>query len=116
MTARPTPNSLEIVHSEHPRGPFRCVVFDFDGTLSLLRGNWQGLMVPMMVDALVVTGTAESRETLTAIVEDFVTRLTGQPTMRQMEALAIEIVRRGGPRPDPQLYLNRYLDQLLSRT
>src|SRR5262245_24759079 len=107
---------LEIVNPNHPRGPFRCAVFDFDGTLSLLRGNWQGLMVPMMVQTLLATGSGESAAELTALVEEFVTRLTGQPTMQQIEALAAEVVRRGRPRPDPQEYLARYLDQLLSRT
>src|SRR5436190_4403294 len=56
---------LEIVNLNHPRGPFRCAVFDFDGTLSLLRGNWQGLMVPMMVETLAATGTCESLAELT---------------------------------------------------
>lgn len=109
-------SSLEIVNSKLVRGPFRCAIFDFDGTLSLLRGNWQGLMVPMMVDALVATGTGESREQLTAIVEEFVTRLTGQPTMQQMIALAEEVEKRGRPRPDPYVYFDRYMDMLISRT
>jgi phosphoglycolate phosphatase len=107
---------LEIVNTEHPRGPFRCVAFDFDGTLSLLRGNWQGLMVPMMVRELAATNSGESQHELTDLVEEFVTRLTGQPTLRQMEALADEVCRRGCPRPDPAAHLARYLDQLLSRT
>jgi phosphoglycolate phosphatase-like HAD superfamily hydrolase len=107
---------LEIVNPHHPRGPFRCAVFDFDGTLSLLRGNWQGLMVPMMVETLAATGTGESLAELTAIVEEFVTRLTGQPTMQQMRALCDEVEKRGRPRPDPQAHLSRYLDMLLSRT
>ena len=34
--------------------------------------------------------------------------------MLQMEALGDEVVRRGRPRPDPQAYLARYLDQLLA--
>jgi phosphoglycolate phosphatase len=106
----------EIVNRAHPRGPFRCAIFDFDGTLSLLRGNWQGLMVPMMVDALAATGSGESREQLTAIVEEFVTRLTGQPTMQQMFALADEVAKRGQPRPDPYVYFVRYMDMLISRT
>ena len=110
------PSWLETVNPHHARGPFRCAVFDFDGTLSLLRGNWQGLMVPMMVETLLATGSGESRETLTAIVEEFVTRLTGQPTIQQMLALADEVVKRGRPRPDPTAYLARYLDQLISRT
>ena len=72
---------VEVINPAYVRGPFRCAVFDFDGTLSLLRGNWQGLMVPMMVEALVATGTSEARSELISIVEEFVTRLTGQPTM-----------------------------------
>jgi phosphoglycolate phosphatase len=110
------PEGLEIVNANYVRGPFRCAVFDFDGTLSLLRANWQGLMVPMMVEALAATGSGESHGDLTTIVEDFVTRLTGQPTMRQMEALAEAVEQRGRRRPDPQVYLGRYLDMLLSRT
>jgi phosphoglycolate phosphatase len=109
-------SSLEIVNSKRVRGPFRCAIFDFDGTLSLLRGNWQGLMVPMMVDALIATGTGESREQLTATVEEFVTRLTGQPTMQQMIALADEVEKRGQLRPDPHVYFNRYRDMLFSQT
>src|SRR6478609_3566356 len=110
------PLQPDVINANHVRGPFRCAVFDFDGTLSLLRGNWQGLMVPMMVDALAATGTAESRDQLTAIVEEFVTRLTGQPTMHQMFALAEEVKKRGQPRPDPHVYFDRYMDLLISRT
>src|SRR5688500_18443634 len=116
MSDPPAPTWLEIVNPDHPRGPFRCVVFDFDGTVSLLRGNWQGLMVPMMVEALLATGSGESREAMTDIVEEFVTCLTGKPTIQQMLALADEVVKRGRPRPDPSVYLARYLDQLISRT
>jgi phosphoglycolate phosphatase-like HAD superfamily hydrolase len=110
------PAPLEVINPSHLRGPFRAAVFDFDGTLSLLRGNWQGLMVPMMVETLAATGGGESREALTAIVEEFVTRLTGQPTMQQMLALADEVEKRGRPRPNPEEHLARYLDRLISRT
>ena len=110
------PSPIEIINPERVRGPFRCAVFDFDGTLSLLRGDWQGLMVPMMVEALAATGSGESAAELTAIVEEFVTRLTGQPTMQQMLALCDEIEKRGGGRLDPQVYLDQYLKMLISRT
>jgi len=116
MNDSAAPAYIEIINPDRVRGPFRCAVFDFDGTLSLLRGNWQGLMVPMMVEALAATGTGESAAELTAIVEEFVTRLTGQPTMQQMLALCDEIEKRGGARPDPQAYLAQYLDVLISRT
>src|SRR4051794_37815098 len=106
----------EIVNPKYLRSRFRCAVFDFDGTLSLLRGNWQGLMVPMMVEALAATGSGESQAQLTTIVEEFVTRLTGQLTMQQMMALCDEVEKRGRPRHDPNVYFARYMDMLLSRT
>jgi phosphoglycolate phosphatase len=110
------PLNFEIINPDRLRGPFRCAVFDFDGTLSLLRGDWQGLIVPMMVEAMAATGTGESAAELTAIVEEFVTRLTGQPTMQQMLALCDELEKRCGPRLDPQGYLDLYLEFLISRT
>src|SRR4029079_16158671 len=80
------------------------------------RGNWQGLMIPMMVEALAATKTSESTAELTALVEEFVTQLTGQPTMQQMYALADEIQKRGQPRPDACVYFHRYMEMLISRT
>ncbi|MCU0878855.1 MAG: HAD family hydrolase [Pirellulaceae bacterium] len=106
----------EIVDPNYPRGPFRCAVFDFDGTLSLIRGNWQGLMIPRMVEVLLATGTQEPRDVLVEIVSEFVTRLTGRPTMLQMEALADEVARRGQPRPDPQVHLDEYLERLIAQS
>src|SRR5688572_25114543 len=100
MHQNPPPTWLEIVRKERPCGRFRAIVFDFDGTLSLLRGNWQGLMIPRMVEVLLATGTKEPRQKLEDVVTEFVTRLTGQPTMVQFEALAEEVARRGRPRPD----------------
>ena len=37
--------------------PPRHVLFDFDGTLSLIREGWPEVMVPMMVEVLQATGT-----------------------------------------------------------
>ncbi len=54
-------NQVEIVSASFPRGGFRAAIFDFDGTLSLLRRNWQDVMIPMMVDILQATGTPETR-------------------------------------------------------
>jgi phosphoglycolate phosphatase-like HAD superfamily hydrolase len=116
MQDSPPPPWLEVVRPDRPRGPFRAIVFDFDGTLSLLRGNWQGLMIPRMVEVLMATGTQEPRRELEDLVSDFVTRLTGQPTLVQFEALADEVARRGPPRPDPRVHFAEYLEQLLART
>ena len=43
------------------RGEVRSVLFDFDGTLSLIRQGWQDVMVPMMVDILAELESGETR-------------------------------------------------------
>lgn len=107
---------LEIVRPDHPRGPFRCVVFDFDGTLSLLRADWQGLMIPLMLEVLTATGTKESTEELTALITDLVTRTTGRPTIVQMQILADEVRRRGTTPREPLDYLALYHELLMAQT
>jgi beta-phosphoglucomutase-like phosphatase (HAD superfamily) len=105
-------SEIEIVHPEFPRGGFKAVLFDFDGTLSLLRRNWQDTMIPMMVEVLAETGTPETREALFSHVEDFVMRLNGRQTIYQMLQLAEEVAKRGGQPLDPLVYKRRYHDLL----
>jgi len=106
---------IEVLRPELPRGRFRSVLFDFDGTLSLIREGWPQVMIPMMVEVLRQTGTAETETALTAAVEDFVMRLNGRQTIYQMIQLAEEVRRRGG-RPLPPLeYKHRYHDLLMER-
>jgi phosphoglycolate phosphatase-like HAD superfamily hydrolase len=105
-------NTLEILHPDHPRGPFRAAIFDFDGTLSLLRRNWQDVMIPMMVEELVGTGTRETSDELHSLVEEFVMRLNGKQTIYQMLRLAEEVTARGGTALEPLEYKHRYHDRL----
>jgi phosphoglycolate phosphatase-like HAD superfamily hydrolase len=93
----------------------RVVLFDFDGTVSLIRSGWMDVMVPMMTGILAGLGTGESEEELTALVRDFVGRLTGKQTMYQMIALADEVRKRGGEPPEPLEYKRRYLAALWER-
>ena len=46
---------VEIVNPDLPRGRFSAALFDFDGTLSLVREGWPEVMIPMMVDILAET-------------------------------------------------------------
>jgi len=103
---------IEIVRADFSRGPFRAVIFDFDGTLSLLRRNWQDVMIPMMVEVLAETGTAESIDELYSVVEEFVMRLNGKQTIYQMMQLCEEIQQRGGTPLDPLHYKHVYHDRL----
>jgi phosphoglycolate phosphatase len=90
----------------------RVALFDFDGTLSLIRSGWQEVMIPMMVEILQSTGTSETPGQLRAIIEAFVWRLTGKETIYQMMALADEITKRGGTPLEPLAYKREYLRRL----
>src|SRR5438067_9513465 len=108
-------DDIEIIHPDIPRGRFRSVLFDFDGTLSLIREGWPQVMIPMMVEVLRATGTAESDAVLFATVEDFVMRLNGRQTIYQMMQLADEVKKRGGTALEPLEYKRRYHERLMER-
>src|SRR3954468_15824531 len=106
---------IEVLRPDLPRGAFRSVLFDFDGTLSLIREGWPQVMIPMMVDILRQSGTGESEVELTSAVEEFVMRLNGRQTIYQMIQLAEEVQRRGGRPREPLEYKHRYHDLLMGR-
>ena len=103
---------IEQVNPRVARGSYRSVLFDFDGTLSLIREGWREIMVPMMVETLGECRTGETEAQLSRIVTDFVDRLTGRQTIYQMIHLAEEVRIRGGPPPDPVAYKHRYHERL----
>jgi phosphoglycolate phosphatase-like HAD superfamily hydrolase len=90
-------------------------LFDFDGTLSLIREGWPQVMIPMMVEVLRETGTRETDEELQTLVETYVMRLTGRQTIYQMIQLAQEVRARGGTPLEPVVYKHRYHDLLMAR-
>jgi phosphoglycolate phosphatase-like HAD superfamily hydrolase len=108
-------DEIEVIHPDLPRGRFRSVLFDFDGTLSLIREGWPQVMIPMMVEELRRTGTAETDAELHAAVEEFVMRLNGRQTIYQMIQLADEVRRRGGTPREALDYKHRYHDLLMAR-
>ncbi len=107
--------SIEIIHQPSGRKSLRHVLFDFDGTLSLIREGWMDVMVPLMVEVLAATGTEEPRERLAAVARDFITELTGKQTIYQMIRLAEEVRKRGGTPEEPNVYKNAYHDRLMER-
>lgn len=107
-------NTTIEIHREIQTGNIRHVVFDFDGTISLIRDGWQNVMVPMMVEFLQTeTGTTETGAELEALVVDFVDRLTGKQTIYQMMQLGEEIEKRGGTPKEPLAYKDEYNRRLL---
>ena len=93
----------------------RVCLFDFDGTVSLVRSGWMDVMVPMMVEILSETKSGESEDQLRTVVEEFVWRLTGKQTMYQMIELADQVARRGGTPLEPLAYKRMYLERLNQR-
>ena len=110
---------LELISRSTSRStatpPARVALFDFDGTLSLIRSGWIDVMVPMMVEILADLKTGESESDLKAIVDDFVWRLTGKETIYQMMEFAEHVSKRGGKALPPLEYKKMYLDRLWVR-
>ena len=107
--------AIEIIRGVSHSQPPAHAIFDFDGTLSLIRQGWQDVMVPMMVEVLSETGTGESEESLAKYVQEFVYELTGKQTIYQMIRLAEEVSKRGGKPEEPVVYKHRYHDRLMER-
>jgi phosphoglycolate phosphatase-like HAD superfamily hydrolase len=115
---------IRILHAEAlPRlGRVRHVLFDFDGTLSVLRQGWEDVMVPVMIEAICGTAPHPARESVEQEVREYVDRSTGILTLRQMQWLA-EAVQRHGLVPQvlsaPEykaLYLSRLMVFVRQRT
>lgn len=108
--------SIELVRPRAGGAAPEHALFDFDGTLSLVREGWMDIMVPMMVRVLLpLARRGEDAESITALVRDFVTELTGKQTIYQMMRLAEEVKARGGLPRDPLDYKAEYHELLMSR-
>ncbi len=119
-TSLPAPSrrlgrSIEIHRSPPSRGRIRHALFDFDGTLSLIRAGWQEVMVDHCAGALKRTPTTETEAELERVCRDFISRLTGAQTIYQMLELEKEVARRGGDPFPASTYKQQYLDLLQER-
>src|SRR6267143_1131088 len=97
-----------------PRPQITHVLFDFDGTLSLIREGWPEVMVPMFVEMLPAL-SGESEETRRQLCYDDIMRLNGKQTIYQMIQLAERIQERGGSPREPLWYKHEYLRRLDER-
>jgi phosphoglycolate phosphatase len=105
-------SALECVRPGAQARNARVALFDFDGTISLIRSGWVDVMVPMMVEILLKLGSGESEQSLHVLVHEFVARLTGRQTMYQMIELARQVELRGKKPLDPLAYKRIYYDRL----
>nr|WP_303652555.1 HAD family hydrolase [Paludisphaera mucosa] len=97
-----------------PRPGISRVVFDFDGTLSLVRQGWPDVMVPMFVEVLPALD-GESEEDRRRLAFEDIMRLNGKQTIYQMIQLADRVRERGGEPREPLWYKHEYLRRLDDR-
>jgi phosphoglycolate phosphatase len=108
-------NVLEILRPNPAPGRLRFAVFDFDGTLSLLRTGWQRVMTDLMVEALQATPRTEAEAQLRTRTAEPVFGLAGRPTVIQMQWLVDEVKQRGGIPQTAEAYKHQYLVRLSER-
>ena len=108
---------IEVVNPETPRGSFRFAVFDFDGTISLIREGWQQIMIPYFTDEMAACPGAKnrSREDLSEEARDFIYVNTGKQTIYQCIELAERVAGLGGKPLEPLAYKAEYHRRLALR-
>jgi phosphoglycolate phosphatase-like HAD superfamily hydrolase len=106
---------LEIIRKTRPTVPLQAAIFDFDGTLSLIREGWQQVMIPYFNNVLNETPGAESPAEIAHCVREFVDLLTGKQTIYQCIRLAEEVTQRGGIPLEPVAYKAEYHRRLNER-
>lgn len=107
--------NIEIINPGTKRGNFRSALFDFDGTVSLIREGWREVMIPYFVEVLRKTPGAEDEKSLTECVSEFVDLLTGKQTIYQCISLDEEVRRRNGRHVDPLEYKKQYHKRLMDK-
>jgi len=97
-----------------PRPKLTHVLFDFDGTLSLVREGWPDVMVPMFVEMLPPL-PGETEEARRQLCWDDIMRLNGKQTIYQMLQLVERIKERSGSPREPLWYKREFLRRLDER-
>ena len=105
---------IEIVN-QAVLGRIKHVLFDFDGTISLLREGWQHIMGPVCVE--MICGDTQPTPEIVAEVAQMIDETTGIQTIFQMQRL-VEMIRAHGLVPeekmlDPYGYKDIYNDRLM---
>ncbi len=105
---------VEFSSGFRPRPIISHVLFDFDGTLSLIRPGWPEVMVPMFAEFL-PAAAGETEAERQQLCFDDIMRLNGKQTIYQMIQLTERIKERGGTPREPLWYKHEYLRRLDER-
>ncbi len=91
---------IEIVNPNIERGKLKHILFDFDGTISLLREGWQNIMGPMCVE--MICGEHEPTPEIEKEVAEMIEETTGIQTIFQMQRL-VQMVKEHGLVPEDKI-------------
>jgi phosphoglycolate phosphatase len=93
------------------------VLFDFDGTLGLMRAGWMPLMLDMMMETLapLANGHGPSARALRNEAEDYVARFTGKDTVHQMAAFAAHVESLGAVPLEAEFYKAEFIRRIEHR-
>ena len=106
---------IEILKLPKKNRVFKTALFDFDGTLSLIREGWQQIMIPYFCELLDACPKKIDGINTEDCVTDFVDKLTGKQTIFQCIQVAEEITKRGGTPEEPLVYKTEYLRRLTEK-
>lgn len=108
---------IKILNNRIETGKIKHVIFDFDGTISLLREGWESIMESMMIACI----CGDHRPTLEIIqhVREYIDETTGIQTIIQMQGL-VQMVKRYRLVPSDKIldqwgYKRLYNERLLKR-
>ncbi len=119
MTHKETADNsfIEIINPDvkAKTGKIKFAVFDFDGTISLLRRGWDTILAPVMVES--ICGDHPPTQEIKDHVDEYIDESTGIQTILQMEVL-IDMIRQYGYVPeekilDPYEYKQIYNKRLM---
>lgn len=102
---------VEFAPTFQPRPGLRHVLFDFDGTLSIIRHAWPAVMSTMFLEFLPAL-PEETEDARLALIMDDMMRLNGKQTIFQMIQLADRIRDRGAEPREPLWYKHEFLHRL----
>ena len=102
---------IEVINLPQSKKP-KYAIFDFDGTISLIREGWQPIMYEYFTQELLGCPNSPDIEIVEKNVIDFVDLLTGKQTIFQCMYLGHEILKYGGTPKEPLEYKNEYLRRL----
>src|SRR5579872_1022051 len=106
--------AVEFADHFRSRPRLAHVLFDFDGTLSLLREGWPDVMVPMFAEML-PRRPDDTDDAVRQLMHDDIMRLNGKQTIYQMMQFAERVRERGGQPREPLWYKHEYLRRLNER-